>query len=153
MKKEKNKTSQDEYLRKVSFVGKMKLIFRRIKNRLKNSWIKFKEADKKELFSNIFSSRYFLIFMFIIIFIKTIIFLGNTVFYKNGGIWPWHLRQTSFFIIILIAPMLLFRNSRWRFGYGMLLNLLISCLLFADELYYEYASNIISVMQARKCSI
>lgn len=30
----------------------------------------------------------------------------------------------------------------------MILNLLISILLFADELYYEYAANIISVMQA-----
>lgn len=43
--------------------------------------------------------------------------------------------------------MLLFRKSRWRFGYGMILNLLVSILLFADELYYQYASNIISVMQ------
>ena len=153
MKKEKNKTSQDESLEKVSFVGRAKLRIRRIKNIIKKYLVKLKETDKKELFTNIFSSRYFIIFMFIIIFIKTIIFLGNTVFYKNGGIWPWHLRQTSFFIIILIAPMLLFRNSKWRFGYGILLNLLLSCLLFADELYYEYASNIISVMQARKCSI
>ena len=54
MEKEKNKTSQDEYLRKVSFAGKMKLILRRMKNRLKNSWIKFKETDKKELFSNFY---------------------------------------------------------------------------------------------------
>ena len=140
-------------MKSINFAGKIKLKMRQIKNHIKNAWHNFKEKDKKELFTNIFSSRYFLIFIFIIIFIKTIIFLGNTVFYKNGGIWPWHLRQTAFFIIIFIAPMLLFRSSRFRFAYGIILNILISLLLFSDELYYEYASNIISVMQARKCSI
>lgn len=143
----------NENLQRANFVGKLKLRIRNLKNRIKNGWNDFKEEDKKELFTNIFSSRYFTFFIFIIIFIKTIIFLGNTVFYKNGGIWPWHLRQTAFFIIIFVAPMLLFRKSRWRFAYGIILDLLISMLLFADELYYEYASNIISVMQARKCSI
>lgn len=127
---------------------KINLGIRRIKNSIKNAWTTFKEKDKKELFTEIFSSRYFALFIFIIIFLKTIVFLVDTVFYKNHGIWPWHLRQTAFFIIILVAPMLLFRKSRWRFGYGIILNFLVSCLLFADELYYEYASNIISVMQA-----
>jgi len=48
----------------------------------------------------------------------------------------------------MVAPMLLFRSSKSRFAYGIILNLLISILLFADELYFEYASNILSVMQA-----
>ncbi len=148
MRKESISINDDNHLRKVSFAGRIKLGIRRIKNVFKNAWETFKETDKKELFTNIFSSRYFILFIFIIIFIKTIIFLGNTVFYKNGGIWPWHLRQTAFFIIIMVAPMLLFRSSRTRFGYGIILNLLVSALLFADELYYLYASNIISVMQA-----
>ena len=146
-------SNNGEFLKRVSFAGKIKLKIRRLKKSINNLYTKFKETDKKELFTDIFSSRYFILFIFAIIFIKTIIFLGNTVFYKNGGIWPWHLRQTAFFIIIMVAPMLLFRNSRWRFSYGIILNILISCLLFADELYYEYASNIISVMQARKSSI
>ena len=36
MKKEKNKTSQDESLEKVSFVGRAKLRIRRIKNIIKS---------------------------------------------------------------------------------------------------------------------
>ena len=143
----------NENLKNVNFFTKLKLKFRNIKNRIDNFWTDFKKADKKEMFTNIFSSRYFTLFIFVIILLKTIVFSLDTVFYKNGGIWPWYIRQTSFFIIIFVAPMLLFRKSRWRFGYGIILNLLISMLLFADELYYEYASNIISVMQARKCSI
>ena len=140
-------------MRSLSFAGKLKLKIRNLKNRFKDWCIRIKEEDKKELFTDIFSSRYFALFIFFVILIKTMIFLGDTVFYKNGGIWPWHLRQTAFFIIIFVSPMLLFRNSRWRFAYGVILNFLISLLLFADELYYEYASNIISVMQARKCTI
>lgn len=143
----------NENLKKVNFVGKIKLKIRNLKNRFKDWCIRIKEEDKKELFTDIFSSRYFIMFIFFIILIKTLIFLGNTVFYKNGGIWPWHIRQTAFFIIIFVSPMLLFRNSRFRFAYGIILDFLISALLFADELYYEYASNIISVMQARKCSV
>ena len=145
MKKKKTEVKSEE---KTHVSGKIKLIKRRIKNSIKNAWTNFKEKDKKEMFTNIFSSRYFAIFVFIIILLKTMIFSLDTVFYKNGGIWPWYIRQTSFFILIMVAPMLLFRRSRWRFAYGMILNFLISILLFADELYYEYASNIISVMQA-----
>lgn len=147
MKKENIETGSQKTLRKVRFTGKIRLRIRRIKNYFRNAWTDFKEADKKELMTNIFSSRHFTTFIFIIILLKTMLFSLNTVFYKNGGIWPWYIRQTSFFIIIMVAPMLLFRKSRWRFGYGMILNLLVSILLFADELYYQYASNIISVMQ------
>lgn len=148
MKKENIETGSDETLKKVNFVGKIKLGIRRMKNGVRNAWAKWKETDKKELFTKIFSSRYFALFIFVIILLKTLVFSFDTVFYKNGGIWPWYIRQTSFFIIIMVAPMLLFRKSRWRFAYGIILNFLVSLLLFADELYYEYASNIISVMQA-----
>ena len=147
------KRNKDENLMNFVLISKLKLKIRAIKNKIKNVYINFKETDKKELFTNIFSSRYFTLFIFIVILLKTLVFSMDTVFYKNGGIWPWYIRQTSFFIILLVAPMLLFRKSRSRFAYGIILNLLVSSLLFADELYYEYASNIISVMQARKCPI
>ena len=153
MKKKNIKTNQNENIKDTTLISKLKLSARNIKNRVKDFCINLKEEDKKELFTNIFSSRYFTLFIFIIILLKTLVFSMDTVFYKNGGIWPWYIRQTSFFIIILVAPMLLFRKSRSRFAYGIILNFLVSLLLFSDELYYEYASNIISVMQARKCSI
>ncbi|MCI8308874.1 MAG: sulfatase-like hydrolase/transferase [Clostridia bacterium] len=141
------RTQNLESLKKLNIVGKLKLKIREIKNGVKTNLHKFKELDKKELFTNIFSSRYFFLFMFIVILLKTLLFSIDTVFYKHG-IWLWYIRQTAFFIIIMLAPMFLFRNSRTRFIYGMILNLVLSCLLFADELYYEYASNIISVIQA-----
>lgn len=96
MKKENIETGSQETLRKVRFTGKIRLGIRRIKNYFRNAWTDFKEADKKELMTNIFSSRHFTTFIFIIILLKTMLFSLNTVFYKNGGIWPWYIRQTSF---------------------------------------------------------
>ncbi len=129
---------------KTELQKKENLIFRAFK--------KIKNMDKKDFFTKVFSSRYFIIFLFVIILLKTLLFSADTVFYKEG-IWLWYIRQTSFFIIILVSILLLVRSSRTRFSLGMILNLLISILLFADELYYLYASNIISVMQARKFTI
>ena len=126
---------------------RFRLKLRQIKREIKEDVSNLIHMDKKELISNIFSSRYFIVLLFIIIFLKTVLFSADTVFYKEG-IWLWYLRQTAFFIIVMLSPLFLFRGSRIRFGLGMILNFLISLLLFADELYYSYASNIISVMQA-----
>ncbi len=114
---------------------------------------KFKEKGKiRKMFEFVLSSRWYVLFVGILILLKTIFFYANTVF-KDDTIWMWSIRQTSFFIVILVFPLLLFRKSVRRFEFGIIINLLISILLFADELYYTYASNILSIMQARKFAI
>lgn len=113
-------------------------------NKIKNKFKNFVE--------NVLSTRWFVLLMGINILLKTIFFYSNTVF-KNDTIWLWSVRQTCFFITIIVFPLLLFRKSVRRFEVGTIINLLISILLFADELYYTYASNILSVMQARKYAI
>ena len=154
MKGKNKKTKEvetEESLVKFGFIHKC---FNKIKNKIKKQKDKFKEnirtiknMEKRELFTKIFSSRYFILFLFFIILLKTILFYADTVFYKEG-IWLWSIRQTSFFIIFMVSLLLLCRSSRLRFILGMIMNLGVSVLLFADELYYLYASNIISVMQA-----
>lgn len=137
---------------KIGIKTRIRLKLRQYKREAKESFTNLKNMDKKELVTNIFSSRYLIILLFFIILLKTLLFSADTVFYKSG-IWLWYIRQTAFFIIVIVSPLLLFRSSRLRFTLGMILNLLISVLLLADEMYYSYASNIISVMQARKSSI
>lgn len=137
---------------KIGIRTRIRLKLRQYKREAKESFTNLKNMDKKELVTNIFSSRYLIILLFFIILLKTLLFSADTVFYKSG-IWLWYIRQTAFFIIVIVSPLLLFRSSRLRFTLGMILNLLISVLLLADEMYYSYASNIISVMQARKSSI
>lgn len=95
----------------------------------------------------ILSSRWYVLLIGISILLKTIFFYANTVF-KDDTIWLWSIRQTCFFIVMIVFPLLLFKKSIRRFEVGIVINLLISILLFADELYYTYASNILSIMQA-----
>lgn len=111
-----------------------------------------KENKIKKVVEYIFSSRWYVVFIGIVLLLKTIFFYANTVF-KNDTIWLWSVRQTCFFIVIIVFPLLLFKKSVRRFEFGMIIDVLISILLFADELYYSYASNILSVMQARKYAI
>ena len=118
----------------------MKIKFKEFMSNLKE---KIKNVEVEELLS----SRWYILILGIILIIKTILFYADTVFFKEG-IWLWTIRQTSFFIVILLSPLLLFRSSKTRFIVGQIINLVISLVLFADELYFEYASNIISVMQA-----
>ena len=137
---------------KIGIRTRIRLKLRQYKREAKESFTNLKNMDKKELVTNIFSSRYLIILLFFIILLKTLLFSADTVFYKSG-IWLWYIRQTAFFIIVIVSPLLLFRSSRLRFTLGMILNLLISILLLADEMYYSYGSDIISVMEARKSSV
>ena len=107
---------EERALVKTNFLGKIKLRIRNIKRDIGYTWTRFKELDKKERLTKILSTRYVILFTFIVLMVKTIIFLFDTVFYRHG-IWIWHLRQTAFFIFVLIAPMFLFRHSRLRFAY------------------------------------
>ena len=104
------------------------------------------EMRIKKVIEYFLSSRWYVFLLGIILLLKTIFFYGNTVF-KNDTIWLWSIRQTCFFIVIIVFPLLLFKNSIHRFKFGIIINFFISLLLFADELYYTYASNILSVMQ------
>lgn len=105
-----------------------------------------KENLVKRVIEFILSTRWYVLLIAMLILLKTVFFYGNTVF-KNDTIWIWSIRQTCFFIVILVFPLLLFKKSVRRFEAGMMIDFLVSLLLFADELYYEYASNILSVMQ------
>ena len=114
--------------------------------------VKKEKTILQKIIESILSSRWYVLFIAVVILLKTIFFYSNTVF-KNDTIWLWSIRQTCFFIVIIVFPMLLFKNSVRRFECGIIIDLLISILLFADELYYTYASNILSVMQVRKHAI
>lgn len=106
----------------------------------------------RQVLENILSTRWYVLLIGCILLLKTVFFYQNTVF-NNDKIWIWSIRQTCLFVVILIFPLLLFKKSVRRFEFGMMIDLLVSLLLFADELYYTYASNILSVMQVRKYAV
>lgn len=118
-----------------------------MKEKIKKRWQLFKSKISDFELEDLFSSRWYILILGILLMLKTILFYTDTVFFSQE-IWLWTIRQTIFFVIILLSPLLLFKKAKTRFILGMIINLLVSVVLFADELYYEYASNIISVMQA-----
>lgn len=114
---------------------------------IRNIWCKIKNIiDIKNLRHNFFNTRYIVLLFIIIIILKTILFYKNTVFYGEE-LWGYTVRQSFFFVLIATFPTFLFRKPKNRFKYLMVIDLFVSALLFADELYYEYANNILSVMQ------
>ena len=94
-----------------------------------------------------FNTRIFVILIGIILVLKATFFHQNTVFI-NEKVWTYTIRQTILFVVILIFPMLLCVKSKTRFILGLIINVIISIILFADNLYYIYATNLISVGQA-----
>ena len=111
-----------------------------------------KENPIKQMFEYIISTKCLVLLIGSILLLKTLFFYGNTVF-KNDTIWVWSIRQTCLFIVVLVFPLMLMKTSVRRFEVAMGIDFLVSLLLFADELYYSYASNILSVMQVRKYAI
>ncbi|MBP3595880.1 MAG: LTA synthase family protein [Clostridia bacterium] len=117
-----------------------------MKQKIKDKWSAYKDRIKDFEIEDLFSSRWFILILGALILLKTVIFYSNTVF-QSEKIWLWSIRQTIFFIIILLSPLLLLRNAKSRFLVGFLINFIVSIILFADELYFEYSANILSVMQ------
>lgn len=117
-----------------------------MKQKIKDKWLAFIDKLKEFELEDLLSSRWFIFVLGILILLKTIIFYSNTVF-QSEKIWLWSIRQTIFFIIILLSPLLLLRKAKTRFLVGFIINFIVSIILFADELYFEYSSNILSVMQ------
>ena len=114
---------------------------------IRNIFCKIKNTiDFKNMKHNFFSRRPVIILFGIIILLKTILFYKNTVFY-NEDMWGYTVRQSIFFIVIGLFFVLFFRKPKTRFYVLIGIDFFISFILFADELYYKYASNIISVMQ------
>lgn len=114
---------------------------------IRNIWCKIKnKIDFKNLKHNFFSRRICILLFGFLILLKTILFYQNTVFY-NEEMWLYTVRQSIFFIVIIFSTVLLFKKPKTRFIILIIIDLLISTILFADELYYNYASNILSIMQ------
>ena len=62
-----------------------------------------KENIIKKISEFFLSSHWYVFILGIVILLKTIFFYANTVF-KNDKIWLWSVRQTCFFIVILVFP-------------------------------------------------
>lgn len=112
--------------------------------------------ENNNFLNKLINTRYWILFIGILLLIKTIFFYKCAIFVnineKMNNIESMLYTSISlmvlssiFLAVILSIPMLL--KNRARFWVTLVIDFVISALLFADEVYYSYSSNLISVSQ------
>ena len=99
----------------------------------------------KTYINKIMNSELFPILLGVILFIKVALFYKLTI-YQADKYNVSILSKTFIFSMFLVTFLYAFRN-RMRFTFGTVINLLLSIILFADNLYYNYSTSLISVSQ------
>ena len=99
----------------------------------------------KKYINKIVNSELYIIFIGIILFIKMCYFYRNTI-YQSDIMNMEIISKTFIFSMFVVTPLFLLKN-RGRFIFGNIINLLLSILMFADDLYYGYSTSLISIAQ------
>lgn len=99
----------------------------------------------KTYINKIINSELFPILIGLILFVKVAIFYKLTI-YKADNYNVSILSKTFIYSMFIVTFLFVLKN-RLRFTIGTIVNLLISILLFADNLYYNYSTSLISVSQ------
>ena len=99
----------------------------------------------KKLINKLFNSIWFVILLGILILGKTILFYCNTIA-VNEELEMETILGTASFVAVIICMVCLLPN-RARIVVGMIIDFLLSLLLFADNAYYIYSSSVLSVAQ------
>lgn len=99
----------------------------------------------KEISNKILNSKAFIIVIGICLFIKTMYFYKDTI-YSSGHFSKVTVEGTIELIIVLCCFLSIIPNKA-RIITTLIIDTLISTLLWADNLYYTYSSNILSVIQ------
>ena len=93
----------------------------------------------------VLTSRLFVVIVGIILVLKTIFLYKMAIFYHKPVEKEYIDMIAAFVCILMTIPMLL--KGKIRIWVTLLFDLLISILLFVNELYYSYSSNLVSVSQ------
>ena len=99
----------------------------------------------KNVLNGILQTRLYVILVGFAILLKTL-FLYRKAIFINEPIEPIYIDMAFAFICIIISVPMLFK-ARIRFWICTILNLATSIILFMNEVYYGYSSNLVSVSQ------
>lgn len=125
----------------------LKIFIQYILNRLKRVYFRLKN-DKNyisRIIEVLLGSRLIIIWIMISLYQKTIFFYENVNL--NIGEEDQTYFMTIIFLLITVCPLLFIRKNKNRFILAMCYNLILSTLLFADNLYWEYSVNMLSISQ------
>ena len=99
----------------------------------------------KKYINLVINSELFIILIGIILFFKMFLFYKLTIYYYDQN--DFNIITKTFIYSMFIVTFLFLFPNRIRFVVGTILNLLFSTLMFADNLYYNYSTSLISVSQ------
>ena len=100
----------------------------------------------KQLLNIVLNSRLFIVFLSIMLYIKTVYFYLNTVMSPAKVILQITILGTISYITTICCFLIILPN-KIRVKVGIILNFLISLLLWADNVYYMYSASVLSVEQ------
>ena len=108
--------------------------------------VKKEELNKfKNRVNQVLNSPMFVLIIGVLIFFKTIFFYNNTIAISEPIGFDTILGTISFIAVIVSVISIL--PNRARMWTAIIINLLLSILLFADNIYYSFSSNVLSVAQ------
>ena len=99
----------------------------------------------KKATNKLVNSELFIIFIGLVLFFKMYLFYSQTI-YQSESINFSIVSKTFIFSMFIVTILFLFKN-RLRFLLGLIINIFFSILMFADNLYYNYSTSLISVSQ------
>ena len=99
----------------------------------------------KEILNKVINSSFFIIILAIFIILKTILFYKSTVCI-NEKIDIKTIQSSIIYILSLFGILCVLPKKGRNIG-GIVLDAIVSIILFADNIYYTYSSNVLSVLQ------
>lgn len=99
----------------------------------------------KKCINKIVNSELIIIYTGIILFIKMCFFYEQTIYFSE--IMQKDIVAKTFIYSMYLVTILFILKNRARFIFSNVLNLIFSTIMFADEVYYNYSSSLISVAQ------
>ena len=130
IRKENKKNKKEEKLRKKGKLEEERLII-----------------QPDGLLTKLINSNVMVIILGVFTLLKLIMFYNHTV-YSKIPIPQYEIWYNASFILIFLIPLLLINNNRIRYIALLIWDIVISTVLFADELYFSYSSMAISLNQA-----
>lgn len=111
---------------------------------IKTQKITIKSVIKQAL-EVIYESQLLILIIGLLLFFKTMVIYKLVIFPNKPIDWQYSSKVILFISAFLVIPMLF--KGKIRIWLGLILNLLISILLFVNDLYFSYSSNLVSVSQ------
>lgn len=109
--------------------------------------LNFQKAKSKILkyLNEVLNTRFFVLFLILLVLLKTLLLYKSVIYIHENLGFNYYIRAFVFIATLFTIPM--FLKNKIRFFSALTINLILSFILFVNDLYYSYATNLISISQ------